>query len=207
DPATFLQCKLDHEERRRHATWFALHRDLLRLRRSQAAFAAQDGRNIDGAVLGEDVFVLRFFADDALDDRLVIVALGSDLRFDPAPEPLVAPPLGCRWSVLWSSEEPEYGGGGTAPPESEANWLIPGRAALVLAPEPRTAGKGLGRMSTTAPLRRMTWDTDERRNRSALLHREWLLTNGLGGYASGTIAGVATRRYHGYLVATPPAPL
>ncbi|MFN0074284.1 MAG: amylo-alpha-1,6-glucosidase [Chloroflexota bacterium] len=31
--------------------------------------------------------------------------------------------------------------------------------------------------------------------------REWLVTNGIGGYASGTIAGVATRRYHGLLVA------
>ncbi len=35
----------------------------------------------------------------------------------------------------------------------------------------------------------------------ALLSREWLVTNGLGGYASGTVAGVNTRRYHGLLVA------
>ena len=35
----------------------------------------------------------------------------------------------------------------------------------------------------------------------AALRREWLVTNGLGGYASGTIAGVNTRRYHGLLVA------
>ncbi|MGH2348564.1 MAG: glycogen debranching enzyme N-terminal domain-containing protein, partial [bacterium] len=33
------------------------------------------------------------------------------------------------------------------------------------------------------------------------LRREWLVTNGLGGYASGTLAGVNTRRYHGWLVA------
>ncbi len=33
------------------------------------------------------------------------------------------------------------------------------------------------------------------------LHREWLVTNGLGGYASSTVAGVNTRRYHGLLVA------
>src|SRR6266446_868395 len=33
------------------------------------------------------------------------------------------------------------------------------------------------------------------------LRREWLVTNGLGGYASGTVAGVDTRRYHGLLVA------
>jgi predicted glycogen debranching enzyme len=36
---------------------------------------------------------------------------------------------------------------------------------------------------------------------------EWLVTNGLGGYASGTVAGVVTRRYHGLLVASLPAPL
>jgi predicted glycogen debranching enzyme len=40
-----------------------------------------------------------------------------------------------------------------------------------------------------------------------LLTREWLLTNGLGGYASGTVAGVSTRRYHGLLVAALPAPI
>ena len=37
--------------------------------------------------------------------------------------------------------------------------------------------------------------------------REWLVTNGLGGYASSSVAGVVTRRYHGLLVAALPAPL
>jgi predicted glycogen debranching enzyme len=36
---------------------------------------------------------------------------------------------------------------------------------------------------------------------------EWLVTNGLGGYASGTLSGVLTRRYHAMLVAALPAPL
>ena len=40
----------------------------------------------------------------------------------------------------------------------------------------------------------------------ALVSREWLLTNGLGGYACGTVAGVLTRRYHSLLVAALPAP-
>jgi predicted glycogen debranching enzyme len=40
----------------------------------------------------------------------------------------------------------------------------------------------------------------------ALLHREWLVSNGLGGFASGTVAGVLTRRYHGLLVAALPVP-
>jgi predicted glycogen debranching enzyme len=37
--------------------------------------------------------------------------------------------------------------------------------------------------------------------------REWLITNGIGGYASGTLAGVLTRRYHGLLVAALAPPL
>ena len=41
----------------------------------------------------------------------------------------------------------------------------------------------------------------------SLVEREWLVTNGLGGYASGTIAGATTRRYHGLLIAAHPAPL
>jgi predicted glycogen debranching enzyme len=39
-----------------------------------------------------------------------------------------------------------------------------------------------------------------------LLTREWLVANGVGGYASGTLAGVTTRRYHGLLIASLPAP-
>jgi predicted glycogen debranching enzyme len=42
---------------------------------------------------------------------------------------------------------------------------------------------------------------------NTLLDREWLVTNGLGGYASGTVCGAATRRYHGLLIAAHPAPL
>ena len=42
---------------------------------------------------------------------------------------------------------------------------------------------------------------------STLLAAEWLVTNGLGGYASGTVAGVNTRRYHGLLVSALPNPI
>src|SRR6202011_3923736 len=39
------------------------------------------------------------------------------------------------------------------------------------------------------------------------LKEEWLVTNGLGGYASGTVSGAITRRYHGLLIAALPNPL
>jgi predicted glycogen debranching enzyme len=55
--------------------------------------------------------------------------------------------------------------------------------------------------------RTLTWPSDSSSRSNALLDREWLVTNGLGGYASGTIAGASTRRYHGLLIAALPAPL
>src|SRR3954465_6110286 len=57
-------------------------------------------------------------------------------------------------------------------------------------------------------VRHMPWTRSRNdADREALLTREWLVTNGLGGYASGTVAGVPTRRYHGLLIAALPAPL
>ena len=55
-------------------------------------------------------------------------------------------------------------------------------------------------------VRTMTWDGGQQ-SREILLNREWLVTNGLGGYASGTVSGAITRRYHGLLIAALPAPL
>jgi maltooligosyltrehalose trehalohydrolase len=135
DPATFERCKLDLSERARHAEIYALHRDLLALRRQEAAFRGQRARGLDGAVLGPEAFVLRFFETGA-GDRLLLVNLGHDLACTPAPEPLLAPPDGSRWDVLWTSEDPRYGGGGTPPLETDRGWRIPGHAAVVMRPHP-----------------------------------------------------------------------
>ena len=54
---------------------------------------------------------------------------------------------------------------------------------------------------------RMPWERSASTNAELLLEREWLVTNGLGGYSSGSISGIATRRYHGLLIAALPAPL
>src|ERR1700726_4781716 len=53
----------------------------------------------------------------------------------------------------------------------------------------------------------LTWEEISGDQAEELLTREWLVTNGLGGYASGTVAGVATRRFHGLLIAALPGPL
>src|ERR1051326_4893492 len=60
-----------------------------------------------------------------------------------------------------------------------------------------------------AILNRMPWVRSEIENPDSvqLLTREWLVTNGLGGYASASVSGACTRRYHGLLVAALPAQL
>jgi maltooligosyltrehalose trehalohydrolase len=130
---TFLRCKLDHSERARNAHIWRLHKDLLALRRDDPVFARPYLRGVDGAVLGPAAFVLRFFHEaDEAQDRLMIVNLLTDKHLDPAPEPLLAPPAGRIWRTLWTSEAPEYGGQGTPMLDTEANWLLPGHATVVL---------------------------------------------------------------------------
>jgi maltooligosyltrehalose trehalohydrolase len=134
DPATFQRCKLILAERESHAPDYALHCDLLALRRQDAVFRGQRPRAVDGAVLGPQALVLRFFGGEQ-GDRLLLLNLGSDLQLDPAPEPLLAPPPGASWGLLWSSEDPRYGGGGTPPLVTDAGWYVPGQAAVVVHPE------------------------------------------------------------------------
>lgn len=141
DPQTFERCKLDMSEYQRHTQAYALHRDLLNLRRTDPVFFhAQRPHGVDGAVLGQDAFVLRFFGDQG-DDRLLVVNFGRDLRLDPAPEPLLAPPMESVWEVLWSSEDPHYGGDGTPSLDTEENWKIPGEAAVALIPRAEWKGQ------------------------------------------------------------------
>jgi len=60
-------------------------------------------------------------------------------------------------------------------------------------------------MKETLPLRTMSWSRTG--DPEPLLTREWLVANGRGGYASGSVSGVPTRRFHGLLVAALPTPI
>jgi maltooligosyltrehalose trehalohydrolase len=138
DPAditTYEKSKLDLSERERNAEAYALHLDLLTIRREDPVFAAQRPGGVDGAVLALEAFVIRYFSGEH-DDRLLLVNLGRELAVDPAPEPLLAPPAGARWKVQWSSEDPRYGGFGTPPVEGDAGWHLPGESAVVMRPVP-----------------------------------------------------------------------
>ncbi len=134
-PETVRRCVLDHRERGVNAEVYRLHKDLIALRKGDPAFSPADTRRVDGAVLGPKAFVVRYFSDGT-GDRLLLVNFGTDLYLDQAPEPLLAPPAGHAWGVLWSSEDRAYGGVGTPPPEARDGWRLPGEAAVVMAPQP-----------------------------------------------------------------------
>jgi maltooligosyltrehalose trehalohydrolase len=145
---TFERCKLKLNERKHgyHGRIYAMHKDLLAMRRSEAVFSRRPKRgDIDGAVVGPEAFLLRYFTEDH-DDRLLLVNLGTDLILGVVPAPLLAPPPNACWELMWSSEDPKYGGSGTPQPESRGekwrlpgeSWRIPGRCAVVLKPAPTT---------------------------------------------------------------------
>jgi maltooligosyltrehalose trehalohydrolase len=136
--ATFESAKLDwsgqlmqpHGQRS-----MALHRDLLQLRHGDPRLdrSVSDPAGFDGAALTDSCVLLRWFSADQY-DRLLIVNLGSDLHVTSAPEPLLAPPEGCGWNLIFSSEDPRYGGAGTPDGPLDTTGLrIPARTALLFA--------------------------------------------------------------------------
>ena len=85
------------------------------------------------------------------------------------------------------------GGSETGPAlrEGRIQLMHIGMSSVVASWKPQSEGE---RMSTDA-------DCDTARE------REWLIATGDGGYALGTVSGIATRRYHGQLVAALPPPI
>jgi maltooligosyltrehalose trehalohydrolase len=130
-PLTFEHSKLDHALVTPDNPVWRMHRDLIKLRREDPVFRAQQKGAVDGAVLAADSFVLRFFGG-AEGDRLILVNLGLDRHLNPSPEPLLAPPESAGWKLIWSSEDPAYGGGGSPTLETDDNWKIPGHATFVM---------------------------------------------------------------------------
>jgi maltooligosyltrehalose trehalohydrolase len=142
DDNTFTSCKLDPTERNRPES-LQLQRffsDLLRIRREDPAIRSQCRATVDGAVLTEDCFILRFFFRDAALgdlDRLLLVNFGPYLELKHLPEPLLAPPAGMQWRCLWDSEQPEYGGSSAMHPITRTGWHISEECAILLIAHPR----------------------------------------------------------------------
>jgi maltooligosyltrehalose trehalohydrolase len=127
---TFERSKLDFNERQTRAHVYRMHKDLIRLRTEDPVFRAQAADRLYTAVIGSAAFLLRFRGEGD-DDRLIAVNLGRDLVLASHAEPLLAPPEARQWQLLWSSEDPKYGGFGTPPVDTE-RWHFPGHTAVVL---------------------------------------------------------------------------
>lgn len=133
--STFDRSKLDWNERETNAHVVALHKDLLALRTQTKAISESEGRlGIDGCVLNASTFLLRFFAEEPQDERLLFINLGADLSMTSRAEPLLSPPAGCQWSQFWSSEEIVYGGGGKRTVDLQTRWTLGADSALLFAP-------------------------------------------------------------------------
>jgi maltooligosyltrehalose trehalohydrolase len=126
--STFERSKLDLSERESHAEIYLFHQDLLRLRREDPVISSQARERIDGAALGSGALAIRFFGEDG-EARLLVVNLGPNFQYNPAPEPLLAPVSGGSWHLVWSSDDPRYGGPGIINPCGEEGWMLPGESA------------------------------------------------------------------------------
>jgi maltooligosyltrehalose trehalohydrolase len=136
DPAadeTFLASRLNPDEFHRHPEVVKMHADLLRVRREDLSPQTAASCRVDGAVLAENCFVLRYLTASG-NDRLLIVNLGAGLDLPHLPEPLTAPPAGKLWKLKWSSESPNYGGSGASEPGRFGAWHVVGESTLFLEP-------------------------------------------------------------------------
>jgi maltooligosyltrehalose trehalohydrolase len=141
DPDSFKSCKLAAADRNQQEAiqLQRLFRDLLKLRREDPAIAQQRKGSVDGAVLSDDCFILRFFFADPIKgelDRLLVVNFGPYLEMIHIPEPLLAPSRGKQWTLLWSSEQLGYGGTSAICPITSDGWHIAEETAFLLVATP-----------------------------------------------------------------------
>jgi maltooligosyltrehalose trehalohydrolase len=131
DRSAFERCRLSDEERNADGFAARLHRDLLHLRRDDVVLAevGTDRVRVESSAPHREVVVIRYLADAG--HRLLIANLGSD-HLAAMNDPLFAPLPGTRWSLLWSSEAPAYGGGGIVELAEVGRWKLQAQAAILL---------------------------------------------------------------------------
>jgi maltooligosyltrehalose trehalohydrolase len=135
DRTTFERCRLRDDERNGDSPLVRLHQDLLRLRREDAVLSqvGSDSVRIESSAPAHAIVLIRYIA--GADHRLLAVNLADD-HLSAMNDPLYAPVPGRRWQTIWSSEQPDYGGGGTIPFVDVGRWLIRGVSAVLLGSAP-----------------------------------------------------------------------
>lgn len=147
----FNLSKLNWDEQQKpfHKHALLFHKHLLKLRRNDTTLMrlGSDEIEVEVSTLSDQCGLLRYalipsqLNEYANDQRLLIINLGPGLDLNQSTEPLLAPPEPeqLTWKMQWTSEDPHYGGYGSLEPLSVDHlWHIPGNAALLLHPGPRT---------------------------------------------------------------------
>jgi len=133
--ATFERCKLQFAERETNRGIYAMHRELLRLRKAYRELRKTS--RFDGAILSTDAFCLRWIGTSD-SDLLAVVNLGEDQGIFLS-EPLLAPPDEKDWRVVWNSEDLSWGGSGaTRPEDSAGRWRLTSESMVLLEARPST---------------------------------------------------------------------
>jgi maltooligosyltrehalose trehalohydrolase len=128
---TFDGCKLLDDERHADCAPGRLHRDLLRLRREDPVLRELGTTNVqvESSAPTASLLLLRYITDAA--HRLLVVNFADEHR-SPMNDPLLAPAPGTRWEQRWSSEQPQYGGGGALSIPDANPWIIPASSAALM---------------------------------------------------------------------------
>jgi maltooligosyltrehalose trehalohydrolase len=133
-PETFFRSRLRWEERERpeHAGILALHRELLRLRRTEPALRVRDRAHFRVAALGDGALALRREAPDG-SALLLVAVLRDGVEASLGERGETHPPEGRSWQPLLDTEEARFGGGGaTGRLESGGILHLSGPGALLL---------------------------------------------------------------------------
>lgn len=146
--STFEASKLHRERALPHVR--ALYRDLLRLRREDPVLSQSIRASLrpEGAVFGKQALVLRYMSQAREGDRMLVVNLGDDERIDAIAEPLLAADQEDRIRLIWSSENPRYGGRGTGPIDLSSRFVLPARSTFLfgcerMVPEARNSSPSI----------------------------------------------------------------
>jgi len=133
---TFEKSKLQWENKIGNQAHFQLHKDLIAMRKNDPVFSHLSETHIDGSVLTDDFFIIRYFSKYG--ERLLIINLGVDFFINPPSDPLLAPPENSEWKLKWTSEKPQYGGFGDRKIPENGNWTITGHSTSILFAEKKT---------------------------------------------------------------------
>jgi maltooligosyltrehalose trehalohydrolase len=128
DDGTFNRCRLDWRPTRAGEEARRLYQDLISLRRHDPVLADVGTASVavDGSAPAGAIVLVRYTAGH--DVRLLVINLGP-LTECAMNDPLLAPPPGARWEMVFASEQSQYGGHGVHAIPDEGRWRLQARCA------------------------------------------------------------------------------